>query len=223
MPRASAISRATRDAVRASGGRPIAKDRLHLTVAFLGELTAAGLDVARQRAADRGRARSSSTLDALGIWPESKILWLAPSRAARRARRARSAASGTRSPSAAFAARSATYRPHVTLARRARPDRGGRRSPFAWARPRARARRVVSRRPQRALRGARDAGRCELWKVLDKTPVARFNSGDEIFWPKAADFASVGRLELEIIFAAHRLRGASESLPTIWTTHGRKP
>ena len=43
----AAISRATREAVRTSGGRPIAKERLHVTIAFLGELTAAGLEVAR--------------------------------------------------------------------------------------------------------------------------------------------------------------------------------
>ena len=56
----AAISRATREAVRLSGGRPIAKERLHVTVAFLGELTAAGLEAARavppipSRPADRG-------------------------------------------------------------------------------------------------------------------------------------------------------------------------
>jgi 2'-5' RNA ligase len=115
----SAISRATRDAVRASGGRPIAKDRLHVTVAFLGELTGAGLEVARAVPPVRVGA-FELTLDALGIWPDSKILWLAPSNP----------------PDAlgdlevqlwdglterGFHGEERVYRPHVTLARRARP------------------------------------------------------------------------------------------------------
>ncbi|HVJ28828.1 MAG TPA: 2'-5' RNA ligase family protein, partial [Gammaproteobacteria bacterium] len=67
----AAISRATRDAVRSSGGRPIAKERLHVTIAFLGELTAAGLDVARG-VPPIPVGPFELTLDAVGIWPESK-------------------------------------------------------------------------------------------------------------------------------------------------------
>jgi 2'-5' RNA ligase len=115
----SAISRATRDAVRVSGGRPIAKDRLHLTIAFLGELTGAGLDAARQ-VPPISVGAFELALDTLGIWPDSKILWLAPS-----------------SPpdvlgdleaqlwdgliEHGFQGEDRIYRPHVTLARRARP------------------------------------------------------------------------------------------------------
>jgi 2'-5' RNA ligase len=115
----SRISRATRDAVRVSGGRPIAKDRLHLTIAFLGELTGAGLDVAR-RVPPISVGAFELTLDTLGIWPDSKILWLAPSTP----------------PDVlgdleaqlwdgliehGFQGEDRVYRPHVTLARRARP------------------------------------------------------------------------------------------------------
>jgi 2'-5' RNA ligase len=114
-----AISRATREAVRSSGGRPIAKERLHVTVAFLGELTGAGLEAARAVPPIRVGA-FELLLDTLGLWPESKILWLAPS-----------------SPPDAlgdlegrlwdaliergFRGEERIYRPHVTLARRARP------------------------------------------------------------------------------------------------------
>ena len=114
-----AISRATRDAVRSSGGRPIAKERLHVTVAFLGELTGAGLEAARSVPPIRVGA-FELVLDTLGVWPESKILWLAPS-----------------SPPDAlgelegrlwdaliergFRGEERVYLPHVTLARRARP------------------------------------------------------------------------------------------------------
>jgi len=114
-----AISRATREAVRSSGGRPIAKERLHVTVAFLGELTGAGLEAARAVPPIRVGA-FELLLDTLGLWPESKILWVAPS-----------------SPPDAlgelegrlwdalidrgFRGEERIYRPHVTLARRARP------------------------------------------------------------------------------------------------------
>jgi 2'-5' RNA ligase len=115
----AAISRATREPVRLSGGRPIAKDRLHLTVAFLGELTAAGLDVARQ-AMPISVGAFELTLDALGIWPESKVLWLAPA--------APPDALGELEGrlwdgliERGFLGEERVYRPHITLARRARP------------------------------------------------------------------------------------------------------
>ena len=102
-------SRATRDAVRSSGGRPIAKERLHVTVAFLGRAHGRG---ARRRARSvppiRGRRRSSSrsTRSACG-----------PSRGSCGSRRVappealgelEGAALGRARDSAAFAARSAS-------------------------------------------------------------------------------------------------------------------
>jgi 2'-5' RNA ligase len=115
----SAISRVTRDAVRESGGRPIAKDRLHLTVAFLGELTAAGLDAARAVPPIRVGA-FELTLDALGVWPESKVLWLAPLDPPE-ALAELEARLWDRLVERGFRAADRVYRPHVTLARRARP------------------------------------------------------------------------------------------------------
>lgn len=115
----SAISRATRDVVSASAGRPIAKDRLHLTVAFLGELTAAGVDVARQ-AAPISVGAFELALDTLGIWPESKILWLAPS-APPDALSELEARLWDALIERGFHGEDRIYRPHVTLARRARP------------------------------------------------------------------------------------------------------
>ena len=73
----SRLSFVTRRAVQACGGRPIAKSNLHLTVAFLGDLTEAGLEVARGVPPIEVGA-FDLTLDALGVWPESRILWLAP-------------------------------------------------------------------------------------------------------------------------------------------------
>jgi 2'-5' RNA ligase len=115
----SAISRSTRDAVRACGGRPIAKDRIHLTVAFLGELTGAGLEVARQ-IPPIVVGGFELTLDAVGIWPESKILWLAPS-APPDALGELEARLSDGLAERGFRSEERVYRPHVTLARRARP------------------------------------------------------------------------------------------------------
>jgi 2'-5' RNA ligase len=115
----SALSRATRAAVRASGGRPIAKDRLHLTVAFLGELTAAGVAVARSVPPVEVGA-FELTLDAIGVWPDSRVLWLAP-RVLPAPLEELEARLWEQLAVRGFAAEDRSYRPHVTLARRARP------------------------------------------------------------------------------------------------------
>jgi len=114
----SALRFATQRAVQACGGRPIAKANLHLTVAFLGELSAEGL--ARARAVPPIQVGEFEiTLDALGVWPESKILWLAPM--------APPAALGELEAQLwdglaerGFRTEERIYRPHVTLARRSR-------------------------------------------------------------------------------------------------------
>lgn len=114
----AAISRATRDAVSSSGGRPIAKNRLHVTLAFLGELTAAGLDAACS-APPISVGAFDLTLDALGLWPESKILWLAPS-APPEALGQLESRLWEALAERGFHAEERVYRPHMTLARRAR-------------------------------------------------------------------------------------------------------
>ena len=115
----AAISRATRDAVRLSGGRPIAKERLHVTIAFLGELTAAGLDVARG-VPPIPVGPFELSLDAVGVWPESKILWLGPSTMPDALGQLEERL-WTALVERGFRAEERVYRPHVTLARRARP------------------------------------------------------------------------------------------------------
>jgi 2'-5' RNA ligase len=113
------LARATKDAVRRSGGRPIAKDRFHVTVAFLGNLTPAGLEIASAVPPIRVGA-FALVLDTIGAFAASRTLWL-----------------GARSVPAAllelerglwealtakgFIREERIYRPHMTLARRARP------------------------------------------------------------------------------------------------------
>jgi RNA 2',3'-cyclic 3'-phosphodiesterase len=114
----SRLSFVTRGAVKACGGRPIAKSNLHLTVAFLGQLTDAGLDVARSVPPIEVGA-FDLTLDGLGVWPESRILWLAPL-APPPALGELEASLWDELGERGFTPTERVYRPHVTLARRAR-------------------------------------------------------------------------------------------------------
>jgi 2'-5' RNA ligase len=152
----AAISRATRDAVRAGGGRPIAKDRLHLTVAFLGELTSAGLAVARQVPPIRVGAFELA-LDTLGVWPESKILWLAP-RDPPPALGDLEARLWEALVERGFRGEDRIYRPHVTLARRSRAVDLGL-EPVRWS---------VS---ELALVESFPAGRNVHYEVLERWPL----------------------------------------------------
>jgi 2'-5' RNA ligase len=114
----SALRFATQRAVQASGGRPIAKANLHLTVAFLGELSAEGLALARAVPPIQV-GEFEITLDALGVWPESKILWLAPM-APPPALGELEAQLWDGLAERGFRTEERIYRPHVTLARRSR-------------------------------------------------------------------------------------------------------
>lgn len=114
----SALRFATQRAVQASSGRPIAKDNLHLTVAFLGELSAEGLAAARAVPPIQV-GEFEIALDAVGVWPESKILWLAPL-APPPALGELEARLWDGLAERGFRTEERIYRPHVTLARRAR-------------------------------------------------------------------------------------------------------
>jgi 2'-5' RNA ligase len=114
----TAIVRATRRAVRLSGGAPMAKDRLHITVAFLGSLTAEELERARS-VMPISVGAFDLTLDMLGIWPGSRTLWLA-GRGVPQALNALEQRLWEALEPHGFEREERIYRPHVTLARRAR-------------------------------------------------------------------------------------------------------
>lgn len=114
----AAISRATREVVQASGGRPIAKERFHLTVAFLGSLTPEGLAIARS-VPPIATGPFDLVLDFAGVWPESRVLWLAPL-APPEGLADLEGELWEKLLERGFQAEDRIYRPHVTLARRAR-------------------------------------------------------------------------------------------------------
>jgi len=127
-----ALVRATRAAVRHSGGRPVAEDNLHLTLVFLGGVDAPGRGCC-EAAADALRAPAFTlTLDTLGHWPRARVLW--------------AGCTQVPPPLAALAASLAAalvpcgyrpeprpFRPHVTLARKVACWKGGARAdPVSW-------------------------------------------------------------------------------------------
>lgn len=114
----AALVRATRRAVKAAGGRATPAGNLHLTLAFLGEITPAELARAR-RVPPIAVAPFTIELDRLGFWSRNQILWLGPSAPPaplielERALWAGLVAQRFERPAGRF-------RPHLTLARRAR-------------------------------------------------------------------------------------------------------
>jgi 2'-5' RNA ligase len=112
------LVRATREPVRLSGGRPIPKDRLHVTIAFLGGLTEAGLSVARA-VPPVAVGAFDLVLDRLGAFANGGVLWIdarsVPPPLTELERRLWDELEGR-----GFIREERIYRPHVTLARRAR-------------------------------------------------------------------------------------------------------
>lgn len=112
------LVRAARSAVRRSGGRPTTPGNLHVTLAFLGPLTEVYLARARQIPPLASPA-FELILDRLGFWPGSRALWIAPSRVPS-AVVALEAALWDRLVAAGFERERRPYRPHVTVARKAK-------------------------------------------------------------------------------------------------------
>jgi 2'-5' RNA ligase len=114
----SALVRATKHAVALCGGRPIAKERLHITVAFLAGVTEEQLASART-VGPVAVGPFDLTLDLLGVWPQSRVLWLA-GRHIPDELNALETELWARLEQRGFEPEERIYRPHLTLARRAR-------------------------------------------------------------------------------------------------------
>ena len=113
------LARATKDAVRRSGGRPIAKDRFHVTVAFLGNLSPAGLEIA-SAVPPISVGAFTLVLDTVGAFAASRTLWLG-ARSVPPALLELERVLWDALTAKGFIREERVYRPHVTLARRARP------------------------------------------------------------------------------------------------------
>ena len=112
------LLRATRTAVRRSGGRSTPPGNLHITLAFLGPLTEADLAMTVQ-VPPIPSAAFTIELDKLGYWPRSRVLWLGatrvPGELVQLERNLWDALVAV-----GFERERRPYHPHVTLARKAR-------------------------------------------------------------------------------------------------------
>ena len=112
------VLRATRSAVRRCGGRSTPPGNLHITLAFLGPLTQADLERVIE-AAPAASPEFTIELDRLGYWPRSRVLWLGASRTPAELTRLEcglwDALVGV-----GFKRDRRPYRPHVSLARKAK-------------------------------------------------------------------------------------------------------
>jgi 2'-5' RNA ligase len=129
-----AMAHATRRAARASGGRPLPAENLHVTLAFLGSIPARRLaqlgEIAHAAASGEGPLELS--FDHLEYWRAAQLLCALPTeppaRIASLARRLQELL--TRG---GFAPDLKPFRPHVTVARKVlRPGPIGRMHPVLW-------------------------------------------------------------------------------------------
>lgn len=121
---------ATRRAVAAAGGKATSVDNLHLTLAFLGGVTPAQLDKARAVAPTQAEP-FTLLLDRLGYWSRNQVLWIGPSKPVP-ALLDLERSLWARLEAKRFQREPGRFRPHVTLARRARGVRVPIR-PVRWA------------------------------------------------------------------------------------------
>lgn len=126
----TAIEQAARRAVQRSGGRPTAKRNLHITVAFLGSVDDEQLEGAAS-VPPLGVGPIELELDQLGYFSKSRVLWLAPRRPPP-ALLALEQALWNGLEQVGFEREPRAYRPHLTLARRARAVDGEGFPPIRW-------------------------------------------------------------------------------------------
>jgi RNA 2',3'-cyclic 3'-phosphodiesterase len=113
---------ATRDAVASAGGRAVHPENYHITIAFLGEVDEPALD--RLLAVPPVRTGPVDlALDRLGGFGRARVAWLAPTRMPS-ALTALEQVLWRRLENAGFKRETRPFRPHLTLARKARPVQG---------------------------------------------------------------------------------------------------
>ena len=127
------LTHAASGLLRRGGGRPVPPANFHLTLAFLGNVEPARLpDI--EAAGDRCQGEPFTiTLDRLGFWRRSRILWLGASEVPGPLR-ALAETLWSSLDACGFERERRTFHPHVTLARRAAPlRRAGTPAPIAWS------------------------------------------------------------------------------------------
>jgi 2'-5' RNA ligase len=131
-PLRESLRHSTRKAIRASGGRPVPPQNLHVTLAFLGSVADADRAGVAAAAVNVREPAFKFTLDELKVWPRAKTLVLAPGTASVELARLYSQLwDGLEE--AGFAREARPFRPHVTLARKvATPGKMTLAAPIEW-------------------------------------------------------------------------------------------
>ena len=150
-----ALVRATRSVVRRSGGRATPQDNLHVTLAFLGPVNEALLERVR-RVPPLPSPDFELVFDRLGFWRGSRALWVSPSRVPK-ALIQLEANLWDRLVEMGFERERRPYRPHVTMARKAKGVDDDV-SPVSW---------LVS---ELALVESKPGGRHPVYETLDVWP-----------------------------------------------------
>jgi len=123
---------ATRPAVTASAGRPVIRDNLHMTLAFLGSVDAELLPDVRAAAAGLQMPGFDFILDEMAFWARPGIVLAQPSEVPQALSELVGALWQALEP-LPLAARPGRYRPHVSLARKAkRPLDLALQAPLSW-------------------------------------------------------------------------------------------
>ena len=127
------LAQATRRAVRASGGRPVRVENLHLTLFFLGATTPdQERCLVQALAAMPPLPGFTLRLDHFGCFPRARVLWLAPREVPQPAL-ALGLELNRRAGACAFRAEPRPFRPHLTLARKvAHGADGALEPPLLW-------------------------------------------------------------------------------------------
>ena len=116
----------------AAGGKPVPIAKVHLTLAFLGEVDAERVAAAVEAARGVRRTRFAFALDRAGSFRGARVAW-AGCAAVPEALAALAASLGERLAAAGFALEDRPYAPHATLARRiARAVPAAPIAPIAW-------------------------------------------------------------------------------------------
>jgi 2'-5' RNA ligase len=122
----------SRDVARRSRGRAVSGEHVHLTVAFLGDISAdrvPALQKIGDQVAHRGAVLS---FDTLGAWRASGVAWVAPSTVPSSLLTLH-AELGAALAEGGFTIEARAFRPHITLARRCvTPMPRARATPIDW-------------------------------------------------------------------------------------------
>jgi 2'-5' RNA ligase len=116
---AARLARLALDVAAVSEGKPVPPGKIHLTLAFLGEVPEARIDAAREAGAALGFGRFAFALDHVGSFRAARVAWAGSARppAPLAALQAELVA---RLRDAGFGIEERPFAPHATLARRTR-------------------------------------------------------------------------------------------------------